>query len=159
MAAVTDDTSIAPDVGDAIRVARDALDTEARRAETIGDPSAGMLRAQAQMLAAQHRMMVDASLTMTRLIDKAKQPNDEMVIRQAMHDCIRNYLKHLVRMFNWSAIAVCVAVIVASFGAGYGLRWWGEEATRYAGIRQGPDVCEDRPDGQLCRIPVFLPKQ
>ena len=67
MAAVTADTSIAPDVGDAIRVARDALDAEARRAETIGDPSAGMLRAQAQMLAAQHRMMVDASLTMTSL--------------------------------------------------------------------------------------------
>jgi hypothetical protein len=159
MAGVTADIRIDPDVDDAIRIARDALDAEARRAEVMGDPSAGMLRAQAQMLAAQHRMMVDASLAMTNLIEKAKQPNDEMVIRQAVHDCFRNYLRHLVRMFNWSAIAVCVAVIVVSFGAGYGWRWWGEGATRYAGIRQGPDVCEDRPDGQLCRIPVFLPKQ
>jgi len=30
-------------------------------------------------------------------------------------------------MFNWSAIALCVAVIAVSFGAGYSLRWWGEE--------------------------------
>ena len=159
MAAVTADTHIAPDVGDAIRIARDALDAEARRAELTGDPSAGMLRAQAQMLAAQHRMIVDASLAMANLVQKAKRPVDESVIRQTLHDCFRNYIRHLVRMFNWSAIAVCVAVIVASFGLGYGLRWWGEDATRYAGIRQGPDVCEDRPDGQLCRIPVFLPKQ
>ena len=159
MAAVTADASIAPDIGDAIRIAHDALDAEARRAETVGDPSAGMLRAQAQMLAAQHRMMVDASLAMANLIEKAKQPVDERVIRQVMHDCFRNYIRHLVRMFNWSAIAFCLGVIVASFGVGYGVRWWGEDATRYAGIRQGPDVCENRPDGQLCRIPVFLPKQ
>ena len=159
MAALDAASHGATDIGDAIKSARDALGAEAHKAEVIGDPSAGMLRAQAQMLAAQHQMMVDTALAMDNLIEQAKQPVDEMVIRQTMHDCFRNYIKHLVRMFNWSAIAICVAVIVISFGAGYGARWWGEEATRYAGIRQGPDVCEDRPDGQLCRIPVFLPKQ
>ena len=92
------------------------------------------------------------------LLDRAKPPTDQATIRSAMTQAMQLWAGHLVRAVNGAALVGLVIMAVLLFLGGYGARWLSEDSQRFIAIRAGNDVCEQRPDGQLCRIPVWLPK-
>ena len=111
-------------------------------------------------LMAQQRMQADATASMNDAISKIQIPviNDDTV-RFAVIQGLKMHAGGLLRTIRLATYMTGAGLLVCVFLAGYGLHWWMTPTLSFAGIRQGPDVCEQRSDGQLCRIPVFLPKQ
>ena len=101
--------------------------------------------------------------TVKRIEDVAAKYKPPEIDRGLMRDVLWNFFQicsgHLIRAVNWTAWGVMVAALVAAFGLGYGWRWWNEDGVQYVGIRKDAEVCEQRPDGRLCRIPVWLPDE
>lgn len=151
---------IADEASAAVRAAQDALNEQVRRGALTNDPLRHYLEAMSIALGAMHKMFIDGTLTIAQAVEQAKpQPVDNDTLRFAVIQGIRTHAGGILRTIKLATCIAGAALLVGMFAAGYGTHWWITPAVSYAGIRQGPDVCEPRPDGQLCRIPVFLPKQ
>ena len=151
---------IADDASAAVRAAQDALNEQVRRGALTNDPLRHYLEAMSIGLGAMHKMFVDGTLTIASAIEAAKpQPVDNETLRFAVIQGLKTHAGNILRTIRLATYLAGAVLLVGVFLAGYGLHWWTTPTPSFAGIRQGPDVCEQRPDGQLCRIPVFLPKQ
>jgi hypothetical protein len=151
---------IADEASAAVRAAQDALNEQVRRGALTNDPLRHYLEAMSVALGAMHKMFVVGTLTIAEAVEEAKpQPVDHDTLRFAIIQGIRAHAGGILRTIRLTTYIAGAALLLGMFAAGYGTHWWMTPAVSYAGIRQGPDVCEPRPDGQLCRIPVFLPKQ
>ena len=151
---------IADEAGAAVRAAQDALNEQVRRGALTNDPLRHYLEAMSVALGAMHKMFVDGTLTIAEAVEEAKpQPVDNDTLRTAVILGIKTHAGGILRTIKLTTYIAGAALLLGTFAAGYGIHWWMTPTVSYAGIRQGPDVCESRPDGQLCRIPVFLPKQ
>jgi hypothetical protein len=136
------------------------LNEQVRRGAVTNDPFRYYLEAMSVALGAMHKMFVDGTLTIADAVAEAKPgPVDNDTLRSAVVLGIRTHAGGVLRTIKLATYIAGATLLLGTFAAGYGMHWWIMPTVSYAGIRQGPDVCESRPDGQLCRIPVFLPKQ
>jgi hypothetical protein len=143
-----------------VRAAQDALNEQVRRGAVTNDPFRYYLEAMSVALGAMHKMFVDGTLTIADAVAEAKPgPVDNDTLRSAVVLGIRTHAGGVLRTIKLATYIAGATLLLGTFAAGYGMHWWIMPTVSYTGIRQGPDVCESRPDGQLCRIPVFLPKQ
>jgi hypothetical protein len=151
---------VADEASAAVRAAQDALDEQVRRGALTNDPLRHYLEAMSIALGAMHKMFVDGTLTIAQAVEDAKpQPIDTDTLRFAVIQGLRAHAGDVLRNIRLTTYVAGAALLTCMFAAGFAAHWWITPAISYAGIRQGPDVCEQRPDGELCRVPVFLPKQ
>jgi hypothetical protein len=156
-------TSMAPEVGASIRVAQEALEQEARRAEAVHDPTAPMLRALSQTIAAMHRTLVDSTLTIAKQIEDSRQPISEDALWRAVVQGVSAHARDITRGLNLrtalgAAGTVLVLMIASAVGGAVGGWWFFEEqnATTLSWGRAALSQCETVATGAVCHPSIKI---
>lgn len=108
---------------DAVQVAREAAEAEARRADAIGDPIASWWRAQASLLGAEQKLGADFILA----IERAKLPVDPDALRFAVYDGISAHAAGAVRALSWRNTIAAVALVAVFTAIGFAGGWLASE--------------------------------
>ena len=126
--------NLAPETGEEIRAALDALDQQVQIARITNDPLLHPLQALAATVRALNRLFVDGTLTLSQTIGEARRPltKEELAtLERAATRGFANQAAAFVRAQNLRtaliAGGVLVGGIVLAGGGGY---WWGHRSAK-----------------------------
>ena len=133
--------ALAPEALEGIRAAQDALEQEADRLRSTGDPTAPWIAAQAAAVKATHRLLVDVFLKTQTVLDDGRKPWNRDETRVLVQQLDQTLL-HRWAAFNCAGIAIGVGVALlfgaACFGGGYWFRASAETSPAVTGCRFAP---------------------